>query len=100
MLLDRFGQLNKLRKKVKRNFGTSKFECFEGLLRDVLRTSWGCPDSTSQGCPSNVRLGLSLDVISGRPQDTRLGSYCDKIYDKIKYLISQESGITDSINQN
>ena len=25
-------------------------------------------------------------------------SYCDKISDKIKYLISEQSGITDSIN--
>ena len=27
-------------------------------------------------------------------------SYCDKIWDKIKYLISEKSGITDSINHN
>ena len=27
-------------------------------------------------------------------------SYCDKICDKIKYLISEKSGITDSINNN
>ena len=27
-------------------------------------------------------------------------SYCDKICDKIKYLISEKSGITDSINHN
>ena len=27
-------------------------------------------------------------------------SYCDKICDKIKYLISERSGITDSINHN
>ena len=26
--------------------------------------------------------------------------YCDKIYDNIKYLVSEKSGITDSINQN
>ena len=26
--------------------------------------------------------------------------YCDKIYDKIEYLISEKSGITDSINHN
>ena len=25
-------------------------------------------------------------------------SYCNKICDKIKYLISEESGVTDSIN--
>ena len=27
-------------------------------------------------------------------------SYCDKICDKIKYLVSEKSGITDSINHN
>ena len=27
-------------------------------------------------------------------------SYCDKICDKIKYLVSERSGITDSINHN
>ena len=27
-------------------------------------------------------------------------SYCDKICDKIKYLISEKSGITDRINHN
>ena len=27
-------------------------------------------------------------------------SYCNKICDKIKYLISEKSGITDSINHN
>ena len=26
--------------------------------------------------------------------------YCDKIYDKINYFISEESGITDSVNDN
>ena len=27
-------------------------------------------------------------------------SYCDKVCDKIKYLISEKSGITDSTNHN
>ena len=27
-------------------------------------------------------------------------SYCDKICDKIEYLISEKSGITDTINHN
>ena len=27
-------------------------------------------------------------------------NYCDKICDKIKYLIREKSGITDSINHN
>ena len=60
-------------RKVKRNFGTSKCECFEGLLGDVLRTSWGRLESISQGRPLNVRLGRPLDVISGRPLDVRSG---------------------------
>ena len=30
-------------RKVKRNFGTSKSECFEGPLRDILKTSWDVP---------------------------------------------------------
>ena len=27
-------------------------------------------------------------------------SYCDKVCDKIKYLISEKSGVRDSINHN
>ena len=45
----------------------------EGLLGDVLRTSWGRPESTFQGRPLNIRLGRSQDVRSGRPQDVRSG---------------------------
>ena len=60
-------------RKVKRNFGTSKFECFEGPLEDVLRTSWGRPESIFQERPLNVRLGRPLDVISGCLQDVRSG---------------------------
>ena len=40
--------------------------CFEGPLEDVLRTSWGCPESTSKGRLVDFRLGRPLDVISGR----------------------------------
>ena len=58
---------------VKQNFGTSKFARSEGSLGDVLRTSWGLPESTFQWRPLNERLGRSLDVISGRSQDVRLG---------------------------
>ena len=39
----------------------------------ILRTSWGCPESTSQGRFLDVRLGRPLDVISRRPQGVRLG---------------------------
>ena len=60
-------------RKVKRNVGTFKCECFEGLLGELLRTSWGRPESTSQGRLLNARLGCPLDVISGRPQDVRSG---------------------------
>ena len=44
----------------------------QGPLGDVLRTSWGRPESTSQERPLNVRLRRPMDVISGRPQDVRL----------------------------
>ena len=60
-------------RKVKRKFGTSKFECFEGLLGEVLKTCWGRPESTSQGRPLNVGLGRPLHVISGRPQGVASG---------------------------
>ena len=71
-------------RKVKRNFGTSKFECFEGPLGDVLRTSWGINltgtestsrESTFQGRPLNVRLGRLLDVSSGLIQDVKMGRH-------------------------
>ena len=45
--------------------------CFQGRLRDVVRTSWGRLESISQGHPLDVRLELPLDVISRRPQDVR-----------------------------
>ena len=60
-------------RKIKRNFGKSKFKCFENRLGDVRRTSWGRHGSTSQGPPLNVRLGRPLDVISGCPLDIRSG---------------------------
>ena len=60
-------------RKVRKNFGTSKFEYSEGPLRDVLRTSWGHPELTSQGRPLNVGLGRPLNIISGHPLDVRLG---------------------------
>ena len=61
------------KRKVKRNFGTSKCGCFEGPLGNVLRTSWGRPESTFWGRPLKVRLGRPLDVILGRSQDVKLG---------------------------
>ena len=64
-------------RKVKKNFGTSKFECFEGPLGDVLRTSWGRPETTSQGRPLNVRLGRRHEVRLGRPRDGQIGSLGD-----------------------
>ena len=48
------------------------FEYSDGPLGDVLRTSWGRPESASQGRTLNVRLRRPLDVISGRPWDVRL----------------------------
>ena len=60
-------------RKVTNNAATCEFEYSENPLRDVLRASWGRPESTSQGRAWNVRLGRPLDIISGRPQDVRLG---------------------------
>ena len=65
MLLDRFGQSKK------EVFGTSNFECFEGPLENVLKTSWRRPELTCQGRPLNVRLGCPLYMILGRPQNVR-----------------------------
>ena len=48
------------------------FEYSEGPLRDVLRTSWGRPESTCQGRPFE-----RLDVISGHPRDGQIGSLGD-----------------------
>ena len=73
MLLGRLGQSNKFWKKSWKNFGTSKFEYSEGPLGDVLRTSWERPESIPQLRCLNVRLVRPLAVISGRPQDVRLG---------------------------
>ena len=80
LLLYGFGQSNKFRKKNKKKFRDIQQitnivpkTCFEGPLGDVLRTSWGRPESTSQGRPVDVRFGRPLDIISGRPQDVRLG---------------------------
>ena len=72
MLLDLVNWISSERK-IKIKFGTSKFECFEGHLGDVLRKSWERPESVSQGRPLNVRLGRPLDVISGHLQNVRSG---------------------------
>ena len=61
------------KRKIERNFRTSKSECFEGPLGKVLRMSWGCPESTSLEPPLKLRLGRLLDVILGLPQDVRSG---------------------------
>ena len=50
-----------------------RFEYSQGLLGDVLGTSWARPKSTSQGHPLNIRLRRPLDAILGRPQDAILG---------------------------
>ena len=52
---------------------TYNFEYSQGPLGDVLRTSWGRPESTSQGRPLNVRLRRPLDDISGRQIGTPRG---------------------------
>ena len=60
-------------RKVRKNVGTFKFEYAEGPLGEVLRTSWGRPESASQGRPLNVGLGPLLKVISGRHIGTSPG---------------------------
>ena len=73
------------KRKGNRNFGTSNWwphffpkTCFEGPLVDVLRTSWGCPESsqdsgdeTSQESPLKVKLEC--------PQDGQVGSLGDVV---------------------
>ena len=54
-------------RKVKRNFGTSKFEYSEGPVGDVLERL----EDVSNHPNLDVRLERSLDAISGRPQDFR-----------------------------
>ena len=81
-LLDRFDQWKKFWKK---SVGTSKFEYSEGPLVDVLRTSLGRPELTSQGRPldviserlQDVRLGRPRDARSGRSRDGQIGSLGD-----------------------
>ena len=58
MSLDGFGQSKSSKRKVRKNVGASKFEYCEGSLGDVLRTSWGRPESTSQGRPLNAGLDV------------------------------------------
>ena len=40
-----------------------------GRHENLLRTSWGRSESTSQGRLLDIRLGHPLDVRSGRPRD-------------------------------
>ena len=91
LLLDRFGQSNKFRKKSKEKFRDIQQMdivpkmCFHGRLGDVLRISWGRPKSTFQGRPLDVRLRRPSDAISkrpraldwGRPWDRQIGSLVD-----------------------
>ena len=83
LLLDRFGQSNKLQKKSKGKFRDIQHmdivpkTCFQGSLEDVLRTFWGRPISTFQVRPLEVRLGRPQDSISKRPQNVRWGHHCD-----------------------
>ena len=58
--------VNRIRseRKVKRKFGASTFECFEGPSGDVLRTSRKRHELTSQRRLLNFRLARPLDVAS------------------------------------
>ena len=53
---------------------------------DILRTSRGLPESTSQGRLVNLTLGCSLDVRSGRPRDGQIGSLGDVLGTNICWL--------------
>ena len=66
--------------------------CFEGPLGDVLRTSWGRPESTSQGRPVDVGLGRPLGVILGRPQDVRSGRLRDGQIGSLRYVLWRLEG--------
>ena len=65
MLLDSLANQISSARKFKRNVGTSKFECFEGPLGDLGRTSLARPALTHQRLPLNARSGRSQDVRSG-----------------------------------
>ena len=61
---------------------------------------------TSTG-PTQLRIRLDkidvfIIILDGKTKHLVLFDYglCDKICDKIKYLLSEKSGITDSINHN
>ena len=71
MLLDRLVNRISSERKFRKNAGTSKLEYSGDPLGDVLRTSWGHPESTSQERPLNVRLARPQDVTLVRPQDVR-----------------------------
>ena len=43
----------------------------KGHLVNILRTSWGCSESTSQGRPFDLRSGIPMDIILGQHQDVR-----------------------------
>ena len=80
LLLDRSVNRISSERKVKRSLGTSNRwshiypkTCFQGRLGNVLKTPWGCPETTSRGRLLDVRLGRPQDVISRRPQDVRSG---------------------------
>ena len=70
MLLDLVNRINSERKFLKKFRHASLSN-----LKVLYGTSWGRPESTSQGRRFNVRLRRPLDVISGRPQDVRLGRF-------------------------
>ena len=62
---------------VKKNFETSLFECFEGPLGDILRTSWRRPESISQGRPLKVTLGRPQGIRLERPRTGQIESLED-----------------------
>ena len=81
LFLDRFGQSNKSRKKSKKEIYKNPTDdptlalkrSFQIRLRDPLKTSWGCPEPTSQGRSFDVRFRRPLNVVLRRLQDVRSG---------------------------
>ena len=80
LLLDRFGQFNKFRKKSKKKFRDIQEmthivpkTCFECTPGDVLRTSKERPELTSQGPPLSVRLQHPFRTSLGREIETSSG---------------------------
>ena len=90
MLLDRFGQSNKFQKKKKKKFRDIQqmtphrpydvfSRSFRGRPENVLRTSWGHPESTSLGHQIRASPGRHCEMSPGRHIGTSPG-WSNKIF--------------------